>query len=185
MAHSSIFSLSHTQAMKLTTLSTCFCLLFLGMLSSCRSIAPAYDYRVLARAGIVLGIDTEQNDNHKLYVEAAQWMGVPYKNGGNSKKGIDCSGLTRAIYNKVYRYKLERTSDGQLKNNCRKISKKHLKEGDLVFFHEERSRRTANHVGVYLKNNKFIHASSSRGVIVSDLNEDYWKRHWLAGGRAK
>lgn len=171
--------------MKLTTLSTCFCLLLLGLLSSCRSAGPAYDYRTLARAGIALGIDIDQDDNHKLYVEAAKWLGVPYRNGGNSKRGIDCSGLTWAIYNKVYRHKLERTSDGQLKHDCRKISKRQLQEGDLVFFHGKRSRRTANHVGVYLKDNKFIHASSSRGVIVSDLDETYWKRYWLAGGRAK
>lgn len=171
--------------MKLTTLFTCFCLLLLGLLSSCRSAAPAYDYRTLARAGIALGIDIDQDDNHKLYVEAAKWLGVPYRNGGNSKRGIDCSGLTCAIYNKVYRHKLERTSDGQLKHDCRKISKRQLQEGDLVFFHGKRSRRTANHVGVYLKDNKFIHASSSRGVIVSDLDETYWKRYWLAGGRAK
>ena len=63
--------------MKLTTLSTCFCLLLLGLLSSCRSAAPAYDYRTLARAGIALGIDIDQDDNHKLYVEAAKWLGVP------------------------------------------------------------------------------------------------------------
>ncbi len=171
--------------MKTTPPSIWLYLLLLCLFASCRSIAPSYNYRELARAGIKLGMDIEKDDNHKLYVEAAKWIGVPYKNGGNSKRGIDCSGLTSTLYNKVYRIKLDRTSDGQLKKNCRKVSKRHLQEGDLVFFHGKRSRRTANHVGLYLKDNKFIHASSSRGVMVSDLDETYWKRNWLSGGRVK
>lgn len=158
-------------------------LLIACSLSSCRSAAPSYNYRELARAGITLGMDIEERDNHQLYVEASKWIGVPYRDGGNSKRGIDCSGLTATMYNKVYRTKLERTSDGQLKKNCHKIGKRNLQEGDLVFFHGKRSRRTASHVGIYLKNNKFIHASTSRGVVISDLNEQYWKQHWLAGGR--
>lgn len=171
--------------MKITKLlpTLLYFLLVACSLSSCRSIAPSYNYRELARAGITLGMDIDEHDNHKLYVEASKWIGVPYRNGGNSKRGIDCSGLTATIYNKVYRTKLERTSDGQLKKNCRKINKRNLQEGDLVFFHGKRSRRTATHVGVYLKNNKFVHASTSRGVIVSDLNERYWKQYWLSGGR--
>ena len=170
---------------KTTLLSFSQCLLFLVFLSSCRSITPSYNYRELARAGVTLGMDIEQEDNHRLYVEASKWIGTPYRNGGSNRKGVDCSGLTAALYNKVYKVKLQRSSDGQLKKDCRRISKRQLQEGDLVFFHGKRSRRTANHVGVYLKNNKFIHASSSQGVIVSDLDESYWKRYWLSGGRVK
>lgn len=154
-------------------------------MSSCRSIAPAYNYKELARAGIALGIDIDETDNHKLYIEASRWIGTPYRNGGNSRQGTDCSGLTSAIYQKVYKKKLQRSADGQLSKDCKKISKSNLQEGDLVFFHGKRSRKTANHVGIYLKENKFIHTSSSRGVVVDNLNSSYWRNSWLSGGRVK
>lgn len=170
---------------KTSTRLTWFCLLLISLLTSCRSSAPAYNYRELAKAGIALGLDIAEKDNHKLYIETSRWIGVPYRKGGNSPKGIDCSGFTKAIYNKVYHITLERGSNDQLKKDCRKINKRHLQEGDLVFFHGRRSRKTASHVGIYLKDNKFVHASTSRGVMVSNLNEAYWQQHWLTGGRVR
>ena len=156
---------------------------FTILLSSCRTIAPNYNYQEIARASIRLGMDIEMDDNHSLYVESAGWIGVPYRNGGTTKRGVDCSGLTSAIYKKVYHKKLERNSDDQRKKDCQKISKGKLREGDLVFFHNGRKKKRASHVGIYLKNGKFIHASTSRGVIISTLNEEYWRKHWLDGGR--
>lgn len=153
------------------------------LLSSCRSITPHFNYQEIAKASIRLGIDIEMNDNHALYVESANWLGVPYRSGGSNKKGVDCSGLSSSIYKKVYHKKLERNSEEQRKKNCRKISKGKLREGDLVFFHNGRKKKRATHVGIYLKNGKFIHASTSRGVIVSHLKETYWDKHWLSGGR--
>lgn len=153
------------------------------ILSSCRSIAPAYDYQELARASVNLGIDIDMKDNHALYVESANWMGVPYRNGGTTKQGVDCSGLTSAIYKKVYRKNLERSSDDQRKKDCRQVKKRKLKEGDLVFFHNGRKKKRATHVGIYLKEDLFIHASTSRGVSIGNLNEEYWEKHWLSGGR--
>ena len=98
-------------------------------------------------------------------------------------RGVDCSGLTSAIYKKVYRKELERNSEDQRKKDCRKVKKGKLKEGDLVFFHNGRKKKRATHVGIYLKDHKFIHASTSQGVIISTLDEEYWKKHWLSGGR--
>lgn len=69
--------------------------------------------------------------------------------------------------------------------NCRKVAKRNLKEGDLVFFHNGRKKRKATHVGIYLKDGRFVHASTSRGVIVSRLEEDYYRRCWMQGGRVK
>ncbi len=178
-----IVRLSSILHMILKTTPIFLCILVLHLFTACRSITPSYNYRELARAGIALNLDIDENDNHQLYLEAAKWIGVPHSRGKN-KQGIDCSGLTCALFNKVYRIKLERSSDGQLKKNCYKIGKQNLKEGDLVFFHGKSSKRKASHVGTYLKNNKFIHTSTSRGVIVSDLNEYYWKTHWLTGGRS-
>ena len=153
------------------------------LLGSCRTVAPQYDYQELAKASVRLGIDIEMKDNHALYVESASWLGVPYRGGGTTRRGVDCSGLTSAIYSKVYRKGLERNSDDQRKKDCKKVKKGKLREGDLVFFHNGRKKKKATHVGIYLKDQKFIHASTSRGVIVSTLNEEYWKRHWLSGGR--
>ena len=153
------------------------------LLGSCRSIAPTYNYQEIARASVRLGIDIDMKDNHALYVESSNWMGVPYRNGGTTRQGVDCSGLTSAIYKKVYRKNLERSSDEQRKKDCRKVKKRKLKEGDLVFFHNGRKKKHATHVGIYLKEDKFIHASTSRGVSIGNLNEDYWEKHWLSGGR--
>ena len=153
------------------------------LLTGCRTITPSYDYGELARASLRLGIEIEMKDNHALYVESSQWLGVPYLSGGISKKGVDCSGLTSAIYKKVYRQDLERNANDQRKKNCRKIKKKKLKEGDLVFFHNGRRNKTATHVGIYLKERKFIHASTSQGVVISTLDDKYWKEYWLSGGR--
>lgn len=154
------------------------------VLSSCRTSAPRLDYQALARASILLGVDINLEDNHKLYLEAADWIGAPYRGGGDSKKGTDCSGLVYQIYKKVYRIQVPRNSE-ELKDKSYKVAKRNLKEGDLVFFSSSRSRKKVAHVGIYLKNGRFIHSSTSRGVIVSRLGEDYYSRHWISGGRMR
>lgn len=155
------------------------------LLSSCATTVPHYDFRELAKAAIRLDMDIEKNDNHRLYVEVANWIGVPYRSGGNTQKGTDCSGFTSAIYKKVYHKKLQRNSDDQRTKNCHKVRKQNLHEGDLVFFHNGRKKRHASHVGIYLKQGRFVHASSSQGVMVSNLNENYYQNRWMQGGRVK
>ena len=156
--------------------------LLLLCLSSCYTSAPRLDYRALARASVQLGMDIGPKDNHRLYLTAAEWIGTPYRSGGHTKRGTDCSGLTGEIYRKVYRVRLPRSTGEQLAA-CRKVARRGLKEGDLVFFHNGKSRKKVTHVGIYLKDDKFVHASTSRGVIVSSLNENYWRRCWMRGGR--
>ncbi|NDV64938.1 C40 family peptidase [Bacteroides sp. 224] len=153
-------------------------------LSSCGSVAPSMDYKALAKASVKLRLDIAYEDNHKLYIESADWIGTPYRLGGDSKKGADCSGFTQQLYKKVYKVKLPRTTDTQLKAST-KVVRHQLKEGDLVFFSSNRSGKKVAHVGIYLKAGKFIHASSSQGVIVSSLNETYYQKHWIRGGRIK
>lgn len=155
------------------------------LLASCGTRAPRYDYRQLAKAAVRLDMDIDAKDNHRLYIEVADWIGTPYRHGGTTRKGTDCSGFTSAIYKKVYRHKLKRSSEEQRTKNCRKVAKRNLKEGDLVFFHNGRKKRKATHVGIYLKDGRFVHASTSRGVIVSWLEEDYYRRCWMQGGRVK
>lgn len=153
-------------------------------LSSCRSSAPRLDYKTLARSSVRLGIDIGREDNHKLYIEAAGWIGVPYRAGGETKRGTDCSGLVCQLYQNVYQIKLPRSSDVQ-KKESRKIAKRNLREGDLVFFSSSRSGKKVAHSGIYLKDGKFIHASTSQGVIVSRLSEPYYMKHWISGGRIR
>jgi len=133
-----------------------------------------------------LGMNKEREDNVALYKESASWLHVPHVDGGRSRNGTDCSFLVYSIYKTVYNKTLERNSATILKKNCKRISRCRLKEGDLVFFNAgDKSKKHINHVGIYLKDNKFLHASTSRGVIVSNLDENYYRKAWVCGGRVK
>lgn len=135
-----------------------------------------------------LGLNKERKDNFALYKEAASWLHVPHVDGGMSRRGTDCSFLVYNIYKTVYGKILERNSADMLKKNCRRLRKSRLKEGDLVFFitvGKSKAKSKINHVGIYLKENKFLHASTSKGVIVSGLDEDYYRKTWVCGGRVK
>ena len=162
-----------------------FFLTFTLLLISCGTGRSSQDYTAIAKAAIKLSMDIDAKDNHKLYITASEWIGVPYRSGGNSKQGIDCSSLSSKLYHLVYGKNITRGAERQRQEYGKDVKKSELKEGDLVFFHNGRRKEYASHVGVYLKNKKFIHASSTYGVIVSSLDEDYWRNHWLSGGRLK
>jgi len=132
-----------------------------------------------------LGLNKNRKDNPALYAEAASWYHVPHVDGGTSRKGTDCSFLVYSIYKTVYHKTLERNSADMLHKNCKRISRKKLKEGDLVFFSTGKSKTNISHVGIYLKDNKFVHTSTSKGVNISDLDEDYYRRVWVCGGRVR
>lgn len=125
----------------------------------------------------------DQNDLG-LYAFVADWIGTPYRFGQNSKKGTDCSGFAYALYLDVYNTNISRSSSADLMSKSQRIGKKDLKEGDLVFFNiNNRRGGRASHVGVYLKDDKFAHASTRRGVIISSLNEPYYSRTYIGAGR--
>ena len=126
-----------------------------------------------------------KDPNISLYTEAAQWIGTPYKYGGMSKKGTDCSGLTFQIYKTVYKKSLHRSSSEMAKYDVKDIPKTSLQPGDLIFFATSSNKNTITHVGVYLKDNCFIHASSKAGVVVNNLNEDYYRKTYKKCGRVK
>lgn len=142
------------------------------------------DYQALARAAIRLGFDIDEDDDWLLMIEASAWVGTPYRYGGEDRRGVDCSGLARIIYRQVYKTELHRSSHEQYKRDVRKISKNDLDSGDLVFFSTDKKRRVS-HVGVYLKDGKFIHSSSSRGVVVDNLDQRYYKKNFISGGKVK
>lgn len=131
-----------------------------------------------------LNMSPAQGDYYPLYKECATWIGVPHRYGGTNKNGVDCSGLVMRIYKDVYGLRLSRSSGLIYRNDCKPISKKQLQEGDLVFFSTSKKEKI-NHVGIYLRNGYFIHTSSSRGVIVSRLDEAYYRHAWKGAGRVK
>ena len=129
-----------------------------------------------------LDVQLTGRDNPRLYAELKTWLGVPYRYGGTTREGTDCSGLTMRVYKAVYGIDINRNSAKQFEKNCKSIPRSKLREGDLVFFITGRASKIS-HVGIYLKDGKFVHASSSRGVIVSDLSQNYYDKHFHCAGR--
>lgn len=130
-----------------------------------------------------LTVELTRHDNKKLYDELRQWLGTPYKYAAATKgSGTDCSGMVMQVFQAVYNLTLERNSAKIFERNCREIGKHRLHEADLVFFNNGKSGRIT-HVGIYLKDGYFVHASSSRGVIVSNIDENYYSTHFQCAGR--
>ena len=115
----------------------------------------------------------------KLLTSYSKWKGTKYAWGGDSKNGIDCSALTRRVYREVYNHELPRVSYDQVKTG-KKVSSKELKAGDIVYF---KPKKEGSHTAVYVGNNLFINASSSKGVVISSLKSPYWKNTFEYGVR--
>jgi lipoprotein Spr len=127
----------------------------------------------------IMGVALSATSNMKLFHFVYDWIGTPYHFGGSSKNGTDCSGFTRQLYSQVFNMDIEHSSR-DIFSMVTPVRKEDLKEGDLVFF-KIHSRRIS-HVGIYLGNNRFAHASS-RGVAISSLDDDYYRRYFYRGGR--
>jgi len=131
---------------------------------------------------ILTNTPVEQLTNQRLLIFMDQWYGTPYHYGGNTRDGIDCSAFTSLLMADVYNVRhLPRMSKDQYIATQR-VSKENLREGDLVFFHTLGKGHRVTHVGVYLYNNRFVHASIA-GVQISDLGEGYYLHHYVGAGR--
>jgi cell wall-associated NlpC family hydrolase len=125
--------------------------------------------------------DTISITHAALFEAIDEWIGTPYGYGKHQKqKGTDCSGFTMEIYRSVFGIKLNRSSVDQVANTT-EVKKEDLEIGDLVFFNIRGNR--ISHVGIYIGNNKFVHASTKKGVIISDLDESYYKTRYVRSGR--
>lgn len=128
-----------------------------------------------------MDIAVEEIKNIPLLQKIDEWWGTPYVLGGSSKNGVDCSFFTLDVMREIYKVNLKRTAAEQYEQS-EKIEWNNLKEGDLIFFKTE-GRRRISHVGIYLANNKFAHASTSQGVTIGDLTDPYWQRRLYSLGR--
>jgi lipoprotein Spr len=126
----------------------------------------------------------EDLNNPKLLIFMDYWYGTPYHYGGTTRDGIDCSAFAFLLMSSVYGVAtMPRTSKEQY-DACTHISRDQLQEGDLVFFHTlaGKKHRGVTHVGVYLRNGKFVHASVS-GVMISEMSDGYYDDHFVGAGR--
>jgi len=129
----------------------------------------------------MLGVLPQLLSNDLLYTFIDEWYGTRYRFGGSDKRGIDCSAFVQRLYERVFNINLLRTAVEQFSVANAVWDKEDLREGDLVFF-QVKSKRIS-HVGIYLINNFFVHSSTSNGVMISNLNESYWKKYFARGGR--
>lgn len=128
-----------------------------------------------------LKTENANNSSGLLYDFIDRWEGTPHVWGGNTLKGVDCSGLVIQCYLQVYQKDFIGRRAEDLFGETRPVKKSELREGDLVFF--KISGRRIDHVGVYLSDGNFVHTSSSRGVMVSNLSESYFQKRFFMGGR--
>ncbi|WP_280925483.1 C40 family peptidase [Shewanella sp. ULN5] len=148
------------------------------LLSACASQAPKV---VVQPAKTIVVVKEEPKlpkwSEPNLLAYHDDWSGTPYRLGGMSKNGVDCSGFVYLAYLDIVGQKLPRTVNAQ-RILGKEVPRNELEIGDLVFF---KTTKTARHVGIYMGDSKFLHASTKKGVKISSLNNVYWKpRYWFA-----
>lgn len=132
--------------------------------------------------------DSEPSDsvNHKekIIMEIIKYLDTPYKFGGNTNKGIDCSAFTKAVFGNSFSVELPRTAREQFQLGDEINDMSELKFGDLIFFNTRR-RVKPGHVGIYIGDRLFAHSSSKQGVMVSSLDTEYYAKKFMGGRRVE
>ena len=178
------------KASKIPCVHVCISFVFLlCLLSSCASRRLVTDSSktrdiqfsgsLKERYAAVLGVSKTRLVNERLYKFIDSWIGVPHRSGGMDKRGIDCSGFTSILQDEVYNQSVPRVAR-QMAEQVKRKYEEELKEGDLVFFDFDGQK--FSHVGVYLMNNKFVHTSTSKGVIISDLKDPWYYKYFSRAG---
>ena len=162
-------------------------LVFLSLLAACGSIRPAPRYTDSTNAGAVVRELEERRHAtpSRLARVVDSYLGIPYKWGGTTRAGMDCSAFTRAIFRETYGVELPRTSK-QMYGVGRAIPQEQsLKPGDLVFFKNTYSGPGVSHVGIYIGNGRFAHASSSKGGTITPLDNPYFQPRYIGARRVE
>ena len=147
--------------------------------SSCSSRRPAVNTNASAAK---IANTMSSLKSKKLYNFITDWTGVKYRLGGLDKSGIDCSGFALLLEKNIYGVSLPRRSRDQAQS-IKEKNVGQLKEGDLIFF--SFGGGDVDHVGVYLNNNYFVHASTTRGVVVDDLTLPVYQKALVKAGEFK
>ena len=162
-------------------------LVFLSLLAACGSIRPAPRYTDSTNTGAVVRELEERRHAtpSRLARVVDSYLGIPYKWGGTTRAGMDCSAFTRAIFRETYGVELPRTSK-QMYGVGRAIPQEQsLKPGDLVFFKNTYSGPGVSHVGIYLGNGRFAHASSNKGGTITPLDNPYFQPRYIGARRVE
>ena len=134
-------------------------------------------------SGIEKNLDTHNTGPDKIIKTAREYLGVPHCMGGTTRKCMDCSGLLVAVFAR-YDIRLPHNSEEQAKYGRLIAVKDELRKGDLVFFiRSYKTQRFITHSGIYLGNNEFIHASSTNGLTITSLDDNWWKGKFIFGTR--
>jgi len=135
--------------------------------------------------GIERTVDTSEYDAEEVVAWAKTFLGAPHLMSGTTKKGIDCSGLMMVVHAK-YGVRLPHSSHEQARYGQIIPMRDSLHNGDLVFFYDSyNSVNFITHAGMYIGENNFIHASASKGVIITSMDDSYWNKRYLFGTRLK
>jgi probable lipoprotein NlpC len=128
-----------------------------------------------------MGLNLEYTEDKELLETVSDWIGTPYRSGGSSQRGTDCSGFVSRVYKQVYGISLTHSSRSMF-HQVERVAKKEMETGDLVFFRRGPGQPIF-HVGIYLKDGKFIHSASNGGVMINSLYSPYYKKNFYAAGR--
>lgn len=167
----SCYRLSQQQSKVLITLAIVIALL---LSTACSTSVQTTQSHNTASTDSAIANAQEQQIIVRLQQQAAAWHGVPYRYGGIDKSGTDCSGFTYITYRELFDHHLPRTTAAQAQSGIT-VDKSTLRAGDLLFFKTGFKQR---HVGVYIADGRFVHASSSKGVTTSDLSNPYWRDNY-------
>ena len=148
-------------------------------LSSTKNKSEKSSSKIINQYADLMAVSPKSIKNKKLYEFIEDWKGTKYEFGGLNKRGIDCSGLVFLAYRDVYGKQIPRNTSQQLEIIKRKYEGQ-LKEGDLVFF--DYDNKKFSHVGIYLQNGYYFHASSRKGVMVAKLKDPFTYKYFSRGG---
>lgn len=177
------FNYKDVMAIAKTSVAVCACLIASVNFSSCKSHKSISGYDAKPHQEVTINVGNATPTQKKIAEEAYSWIGTPYTYAKAEKgKGTDCSGMVMVIYENITGEKIPRNSAKQAEF-CNRIADEDVATGDLVFFATGNDADKISHVGIVVDSENFIHASSSKGVVLSKISNPYYVRTFKMFGR--